>query len=210
MPEFNIVKYPSVMSTKAHLDESEENRRSYFRIQDSLQLRFDLIAPAELGSREIAVMQGASGGFMVTSELHSMHQESAPLLRQIGGHSPDIASYLEAMDRRIEMLAQFFAIQSSDLIRQPHRECSLSAGGIAFLNPTPLDEGIHVEIHLLLGSSHLCIIAIALVVGCDGPTPEGNYQLRLEFTRMREQDRNLLTRHILGRQGEQMRQRRGL
>lgn len=198
------------MQTKRHLDEPEENRREYFRIEDSLQFRFDLIRPGELGPRELAVMQGASGGFAVTSELHALRQESAPLLRQIGGHSPDIASYLEAMDRRIELLAQFFAIQSSDLIRQPHRDCTLSAGGISFLHPEPLAEDAHVEIHLLLGSSHLCIIAIAQVVGCEGPTPEGGYLLRLAFTRIREPDRNFLTRHILGRQGEQMRQRRGL
>jgi hypothetical protein len=194
-------------------EDTEENRRSYFRIDDQLQLSFEPITPGELGARELAVMQG-SVGFMVTSELHALRQESAPLLRQIGGHSPDIASYLEAMERRIELLARFLAVQTSDLIRQPVRDVSLSAGGISFYDAQPLAPTSHVELRLLLGSSHLCLTAIAEVMSCDGPAPdtgpEGQYLLRMEFRRIREQDRNLITRHILGRQGEQLRQRRGL
>lgn len=191
-------------------EETEENRRTYFRIDDRLQLSYEVIDPSALDTRKAVVMQGTGGAFMMTSELQALRQESAPLLRQIGGHSPDIASYLEAMERRIELVARFLAIQTSDLIRQPLRDCSLSAGGISFLDKAPLTPGTHVELHLLLGSSHLCITCIAEVVASKRQGADDGYDLHLEFTSIREQDRALLTRHILGRQGEQMRQRRGL
>ncbi|MEO5342068.1 MAG: PilZ domain-containing protein [Gammaproteobacteria bacterium SHHR-1] len=191
--------------------DTDENRRTFFRIEDRLQISYKRIGPDELSELVDKLYRDELDHFSVASEIMALRTEAAPLMRQISSQSADIANYLSSLDQRLELLARTVAARDSDLTEHPPRDCNLSASGIAIGVDQPLQAGEMLEVSLLLLPSYAGVRAIAEVVDCTPSTAqqtEAAYQLRLNFSHMREKDRDLLIKHIIQRQGEMLRKRR--
>jgi hypothetical protein len=191
--------------------ETDNNRRTFFRIQDRLQISYKRMEPKDVARRVDELYQNELSHFSVATEVMAMRTEVLPLMRQISGHSPDIGNYLNSIDQRLELVARAIAAKDTDLTEQPPRDCNLSASGIAIDLDQPLKCGEFLEISLLLLPSYAGVRAIAEVVEChanQAKDAQAPYQARLSFSHMREKDRDLLIKHIIQRQGEMLRKRR--
>lgn len=190
--------------------ESASNRRTFFRIEDSLQVSYKPISLEELDERVAQLYRDDLDHFSVASEVIAMRNEVVPLLRQISSQSTDLANYLASLDQRLDLLARAIASRDNQLTEQPVRTCNLSASGIAIPVDKLLEQGVMLEMNLLLLPSYATVRAIAEVVDCDTErdTEDGLYLARLNFTHVREKDRDLLIKHIIQRQGEMLRRRR--
>jgi hypothetical protein len=137
----------------------------------------------------------------------------AVYLRRIENQLPDVAAYLKAIDRKLEILGRAFLANDRILATEHAQQVNLSAGGACLHVNECYDPGSVVEVRMLLFPSFTGLLTYADVVGCNAePVDEAGsgaaYRLRVEFTHMREQDRDILIRHILRRQGEELRARR--
>ncbi|MBF0255294.1 MAG: PilZ domain-containing protein [Gammaproteobacteria bacterium] len=189
---------------------SESNRRTFFRIEDTLQISYKLIPRAELSERIEGLYRNDLDHLSVAAEIMAMRYEVLPLMRQISAHAADIASYLSSIDQRLELVARSISAKDDGLTEQSPRSCNLSASGVAIPVDQPLALGEHLEMNLLLMPSYAGVRAIAEVVSCnraDKPS-DGAYLLRVNFSHMREKDRDLLIKHIIQRQGDMLRKRK--
>lgn len=186
-----------------------DERREYFRIDDSLRLSYREIEPDSLERRITSLEQGQECDFTVVSSLAAITQEMSGTLHKIESSERDIAAYLKSIDRKLDILGRAFLAQSSELIDQPVQAVNLSATGISFEVTTPLEPATLLELKILLTPSYSGILCYAEVIACEADDGRaGCYPLRTRFLHLREQDRDLLIQHVIQRQGEVIRERK--
>lgn len=191
-------------------DKTIDERREFFRIDDSIQVSYRIIEPGEQPAN-LDDQHLQNDRFTVMTRLQTISQRLSAPLHRIEQRDPDVAEYLRALDDKINLLGQSYLAESSELLGQPSLSVNLSAGGVAMDVAEPLALGDRVEIKLLLLPAYTGVVAYGEVVGVEGST-EGNaaypHHVRINFTLIRESDREALIRHIMRRQGEMLRQRR--
>jgi len=193
------------------LNQQQDERREYFRIDDSLRLSYREIDPDTLKRRIEALERGQEGDFTVLSGLAAVTQEMAGTLHRIESAQRDIAAYLKSIDRKIELLGRAFLARNSELFEQPVQSVNLSATGISFEVEASLPAGTPLELRILLTPSYSGILCYAEVIACEADGEgerEGRYHLRTRFLHLREPDRDLLIQHVIQRQGEAIREAR--
>jgi hypothetical protein len=188
---------------------TNDERREYFRIDDSIQVSYRLVDAASVPVDIDARLQ--NDRFSVMTRLQAISQHLSAAFHRIEQRDPDVADYLKALDQKIDLLGQSFLAEEQDLLGQPSRSVNLSAGGLAMDVVEKLTVGDMVEIKLLLLPSYTGVLAYGEVVGVDevsNPQKGYNYHVRINFSLIRSSDQDALIRHIMRRQGEMLRQRR--
>jgi len=194
---------------KGRIDQNAE-RRDYFRIVDTISLKYQPVAADSLDQKLERLESGQDTDFTVMSSLALVTQEMAGVLRKIETRSPDVARYLSALDRKIDLLGRALLAQASDLSEQPARPVNISASGMSFFSADPLAVGSMLELKLLLLPSFAGVLTYSEVVSCEQKDPRSEnagYRVRVNFTHLREADKDVLIKHVLHRQGEILRLR---
>ncbi len=183
--------------------QDEDDRREYYRIEDTIALEFSLLSGAEaLASDEL---HDSSPLFNLLSDLHLMDFESQHLLRHISERDRTLANYLKVINKRIDLLGQALAQSLLRDIGAPRR-VSLSEGGVSFNNSQPVPSGSHLGLKLVLMPQALGLLLRAKVVHC---RPRGEqFEIGTEFESLTDAQRQLLARHLLQRQALERRQAR--
>ncbi len=190
--------------------EAREDRREFFRIDDSIQVSYRAIDTDELPPLLEMLERGGNGSFTIMTRMQAISQHLAASLHRIEQRDPDVADYLKALDEKITLLGQSLLARESEMMEQPPRRVNLSAGGLALDSVEKLEVGCQVEIKLLLLPSHTGVLAYGEVVGVveTAEDPDYPYRLRINFSHIRDLDRDALIRHILRRQGQMLRKER--
>ncbi|CAI8700783.1 PilZ domain-containing protein [Pseudomonas sp. IT-196MI5] len=178
----------------------EEDRREYYRIEDTIALEIRLLSAAEATGQE--VLQDASPLFNLLSELHLSEFESQHLLRQLSERDRTTAAFLKSQNKRIDLLSQVVALTVLGQIGEP-QPVIISEGGIDFQHPTPIAAGAHLSVKLVLMPQALGLLLRARVTHCD--RKGDGYDVGTEFEHLTDAQRQLLARHILQKQAQQRR-----
>ena len=178
----------------------EEDRREYYRIEDTIALEIRPLSATEATGQE--VLQDASPLFNVLSELHLSEFESQHLLRQISERDRNLAAFLKSQNKRIDLLSQVVAITVLGQIGEP-QPVILSEGGIDFQHPTPIATGAHLSVKLVLMPQALGLLLRARVTHCD--RKGDSYAVGTEFEHPTDAQRQLLARYILQKQAQERR-----
>ncbi|MVW87795.1 PilZ domain-containing protein [Pseudomonas sp. PB101] len=181
----------------------EEDRREYYRIEDTIALEIRPLSAAEATGQE--VLQDASPLFNLLSELHLSEFESQHLLRQISERDRTTAAFLKSQNKRIDLLSQVVALTVLGQIGEP-QPVIISEGGIDFQHPTPIAAGAHLSVKLVLMPQALGLLLRARVTHCD--RKGDGYDVGTEFEHLSDAQRQLLARHILQKQAQERRQAR--
>ncbi len=184
-----------------------EERRRFFRVEDEIVLVYRPIAPEDMPDPSQFQNQ-VLDPFSLTSTLEYLTQESHAHLRRIERDNPDVAEYLKTLERKIDVLAQALMISNNRLVDQPTRKVNLSAAGIAFDADQPIAEGGLLELKMVLPPSLVGIVTFGRVVYCSPCEGEKSWRVGVDFLSMREQDREVLIRHVVKRQLALLRERK--
>lgn len=188
----------------------EDERRRFFRIEDLLHLTYRVIGEDELTAKAELLEKGMVEQFMVMASLSAISAEMTATLRKIEIVSPDVAEYLRAVDRKIELLGKAIMLEEIEARENQASAVNLSASGIAFYTREILAIGSKVEIKMLLLPSYTGILAYGEVVGNDSIQNNADYQnqVRIDFTHLRDEERDMLIKHVIRKQGDMLRERR--
>lgn len=193
--------------------DSSENRRRFFRIDDAVRLSYRPLAQDELADRVVRLGEGLGGSFALTASLSAITHRMSVSLRRIEQHNGEVAAYLRALDQKIDVVARALLLQDPSLPAMSEEPVNLSAGGLAIVTRQCLPVGMPLEIRLLLLPTLAGILAFGAVVECTAPPVADGLAsdaqlMRVDFTHIRDEDRDLLIKHMLRRQGERLRQAR--
>ncbi|MCX7080550.1 MAG: PilZ domain-containing protein [Pseudomonas sp.] len=179
----------------------EEDRREYYRIEDTIALEIRPLSAHEVAGQE--VLQDESPLFNLLSELHLSEFESQHLLRQISERDRTMAAYLKVLNKRIDLLGQVVAQTVLDKFDEP-QHVVLSEGGIEFEHHLAHPHGSHLAIKLLLMPQALGLLLRAKVTHCE-PEGFGTFKIGTEFESLTDTQRQLLARYILQKQAQDRR-----
>jgi hypothetical protein len=187
--------------------ESAERRR-YFRIDDEIVLSYQPV-PAGQVPEQHAFREQEPDVFSLASHLELLSAESASLLRRIERDDPALGDYLRFLEQKIDLIARALLTNEEEFRLSPAQRVNLSAAGLSFLCADEFGAGAVLELKLILPPALIGIRAFGRVVYCryrGGDAP--SYQIGVDFIGLRDQDRDLLIRHITKKQSQQLREHR--
>jgi len=187
------------------IDDAQDKRR-FFRISDTINLLFRLIDSEEARRHSLAsdrILESCS----LTTAMSILNREAALLAPRLERRDPEMFEYLKIIDNKINLLTQSLSSNDNDFSDNDRREVNLSASGIAFTHEQAIPVGTMLELKMLLTSSLVVIVAIARVVQCKAPTDKDSrvYTICTEYENLREEDRELLVKHVMKKQMQQLR-----
>lgn len=140
---------------------------------------------------------------MLVSDLHSIDMLVSSLRSHIRPDLPDVAMYLEAINWKVERVAQAVVADEERFLRQPIRTVNLSAGGIGFRSPETIAPGRYLEMRLILLPSYTGILTYGKVVSCRHESKAGAdfpYRIGVDFWLIRDVAKEVLIQHVTGKQ----------
>jgi len=170
-----------------------DDRREYYRIDDTIALEFSLLSGAEAHASD--ALHDPSPLFNLLSDL-----------RHITERDRTLANYLKVINKRVDLLGQAVAQSLLRDIGAP-RQVSLSEGGISFNNAQAVAPGSHLAIKMVLMPQALGLLLRGQVVHCS-QRADGQFEIGTEFEALTDAQRQLLARHILQKQALERRQAR--
>jgi hypothetical protein len=181
-------------------------RRRYFRIEDEIVLFLRQVTPEQI-CLDDALDSHPLDAFSLSARLDLLTQEARMPLRRIARDQPELAEYLKILERKIELIARALLEKESDMADRSANRVSLSASGLAFDAEIGFERGALLELKMLLPPALVGVIAFGKVVYCsrnpdDAARP---YRVAVDFIGIKEQDRELLIRHVIRKQSNQLR-----
>ncbi len=188
---------------------AEKERRRYFRIEDEIILFFREIAPDEIPDNR-SPREFPLDSFALSARLDLLTQESRTLLRRVERESPEIGDFLKVLERKIDLIARTFLNYEANLSEQSLQRVSLSASGLSFDVDKPCAAGKVLEIKMVLQPELVGLTAYGRVVYCNKNAPDSElpYRISVDFVGLRDNDRELLIRHVVRRQLQQLRNKK--
>jgi c-di-GMP-binding flagellar brake protein YcgR len=188
---------------------NSHERRRFFRIEDTINLYYRVI-----DEQQLAQLSQVSNDILSTCSLAAaldvFNQEARVIAPRVERSAPEVYEYLKIIDDKIELIAQAIMRQNSDLTDHASRNVNLSATGIAFESEDKLEPGTLLEIKMMLTSCMAVIIAYAKVIYCkpNKDNPEFPYFVGVDYINLKDEDREILIKHVVKRQMEQIRERK--
>ena len=195
---------------QAALDDAE--RRRYFRIDDEVALKLRALNDEQLAQAVSHLHIGYPDKIQLASSFATTSAQMKHSLERVRRDVPDIANYLEALNEKLDTLVQLLAASDNEMADHPTHNVNLSASGISFQSDESLVMGTHAEIKLLMFPSYVCILAYGDIVYCSkskaGPKDGQRYDIGIDFTHIRENDRELIIKHVTHKQSALIREAR--
>lgn len=188
----------------------EDERRRFFRIEDLVNLTYEIIDENTLAEKVSLLEKGMIEQFMVMSSLSAITSEMSATIHKIETDHPDTAAYLKALDKKIDLIGKAFMLDEVRARENQAAAVNLSASGIAFNTNDKLKTGDHVELKIMLMPSCTGILTYGEIVACEKHTDSTGhqYQVRINFSHLRDEDRDMLIKHVIRKQGDMLRERR--
>jgi hypothetical protein len=185
-----------------------DERREYFRIDDEIALDYRLISEDEADQLQERMRSRLVDRFTAASSFAATTRQMAHVIHKVQTESPELARCLQAIDHKLNMIAQLFVSEEMGLNQQPSREVNLSAGGVAFRARHEIKVGSTLELRMVLFPSLVGILTISRVIHCERTNDANSqfpWQVAVEYEHLREADRELLVRHIMSKETQQLR-----
>ena len=191
---------------------TESEKRNYFRIDDMAIIKHRQVTDEHVCSQQYRQEQARVNKLTLKARFESMSREMQPLLRMIDKSNSKIASYLQALDNKLNLLSEYMIeCEMEDMNIEP-QHINLGAGGISFTSACPVMTGAMLELRMVMLPENTGIFTYARVVSCsklDAPNEaQHQYRIGLEFINMEDDVRDLITRHVLHKEQCRLQQHR--
>ncbi|MDH3389238.1 MAG: PilZ domain-containing protein [Gammaproteobacteria bacterium] len=180
----------------------DRERRRYFRIDDEVLLALSPIETGELEAR-LENFWANEHEFSIRNNYNYQIEQHIADRHKIQARMPELARYLSVLEKQIDLITdKLIADDDENLMTRMHSK--LSAQGISFVsdqNPQN-DEMVELKLKLLPSGLRLVIIARVVLVEQEPAQGPGVNRISLDFEHLHEADREILVKHIHGKQME--------
>ena len=142
--------------------------------------------------------------FLMAGEQVMLEQSALKSLNRLGDLAEELAIYLRIQARKIDSMMRYILLMQDD----PQYRCfSHSYGGSAlcFDHATEFTEGQLLEVKMFLEHNDGAVFTLVRVIGVEQVGDK--FRIRTTYTRLREQDRELIVRASLHQQSRQLKRK---
>ncbi len=187
------------MADSQHRD--NRDRRSETRIDSTLSLHFQRISPLEVKKDPYDPRFELPRYFTLAAELSQVDSVQRSQLALLARENPLVGGLIEAMNLKLELLAEALQDSLARLLSPVPQQVNLSEGGLSFHAHEPMMPGTHLHLALSNSVQGYHIAATARVVYCEDEDLEG-FRTGIAFINIHPQDRAVLARDILRKHQE--------
>lgn len=189
-----------------------DDRRHFFRITDSVNLSYRLVDEQQT-KQSLQAKSSLLENCSLSSALELIAEESAVLHQKLEKLHSDFADYLKLLDIKIDLIAQAVLALSpnEEVSANETRNANVSVSGIGFESSEMLSVGQFLEIKMLLVHSTIVIVTYAKIIHCEkNPDSQSPYPyfIGVNYVNMRENDGDILSKHVAKKQLQQIRQQK--
>lgn len=180
------------------------DRRRFFRVDDSISLSYQLIDEntAAQGLKSSAYLNNE---YSLAATLDGLSQEAMRIMQHLENQHSELLELYKVLDAKINAMAQAVMFIGSNVEAQRCQDVSLSATGLAFQQIKALELGQNLAIEMYLPSTLALILVYGRVVNCQ-VSDSGQHVISVEYTQIREEDQELLIKHVVRKQWQQLRE----
>ena len=189
------------------MNTEKQERRRFFRIEDTVNLFYKVIDEKTVAAISY-VSDDVLSNCSLVAALDVLSQEARIIAPRLERTEPEMYEYLKIMDAKINLIAQAVMMQGNDFSEHNSRNVNLSASGLAFEAEDAIEVGTFLEVKIMLTSCMAVIIAYAKVIYCKQNEQGGNfpYFIGVNYVNMKDDDRELLIKHVVKKQMQQIRE----
>jgi hypothetical protein len=184
---------------------TDNDKRKYFRVDDIVILSYRTVSRAEVRSAQKHYSNLPVQKLAFKANLDRLSRELQPLYNIIKSSNSNIALYLATLDKKINLLSERLIADDdaeNDKATEP-QHVNIGAGGLSFISDKPFVAGAMLEIQMKLLPEYMVIFSYAIVISCDRleeSAEQQDYKIAVEFEYMDDDVRDLITRHVLGKE----------
>lgn len=190
---------------KLTLEQKQQQFNDFFRIKHPIKAamreldeNFTLPEPDQLND-------AMPYAFRIASEMSALETAALRPLRNLGEHAAELVSFLNHQSRKIDLMMSY-VLQQQMADEHQYNTASFGGGGLILLSDTPLALQTQCELRLFLEEEACGIFCYGEVIACE--KVEDQYHISLFFSRIRDEDQELLVRASLHLQTQQLRKRK--
>jgi hypothetical protein len=186
--------------------EQDGERRRFFRIDDEVCLEYDLISEQEYSQAPGELEQIKQTPFGLSADFASLNFEYNPVLNSIKSAHPEIGQYFDFLNRKLDALSQRLLEEDIPCEQSSRRLVNISASGIAFRCTDKLEDNQPLRIRLVLLPEKVGIMVFGRALR-NHQTDADSDLISIDFEHIRYEDQELMIKHNLNRQMQELRQR---
>lgn len=176
-----------------------KERRRFFRIEDIIGIKTEVIQHNEIEHR-VKKFWDDQHQFSLRNEFNYELDQHQADLKHIKNKMPEVGRYLDLLQKQLDMLTEK-VLQDSDDFTDEEKQVNLSAQGISFVTDEVVHEGNIIEMNLKLLPGRQKIVLFSKVINCHKiDNEEGQYKVALDFEHIHDADREILVKHVHGKQ----------
>lgn len=201
-------------------EEKREQFREYFAVKHETNINITPAADNQPLPDVEHLTEHMPYAFRIASDISTIEAKAIRPLRNLGDHASELAQFLNHQSHKIDLIMSY-VLRQEDAEDYQFRTHSFGGSGVTVTMAEPLTLGSRHEIKVFLDVEASAVFCYGEVVECeqvtqtqseDESTSENaqaaEYKVSLIFTRIREQDQELLVRASLHLQTLQLRKSR--
>lgn len=174
-----------------------QERREYFRIDDTAAVEYVAVAKADMRGKQPEQFFSATQGFELLTRLQEIDQQANKVLGGLRDSQRELAGYFKLVNKKIDLLAATVLQNSGEAKHRP-QPISLSAGGMSFAVQEKFAKGDLLALRFQVVNDALFLCCFGRIVYC-GPNENGHgpVTVAVEFQHLPDASQTLLARHIM-------------
>lgn len=193
-----------IIMNSQRLSEFEE----YFQINESIRVNLFAVSNEQVPKSQLALDDDIPPLFRLANEVSELEQSSLRPLRNLGDVAQELAAFLQAQSRKIDLIMSH--ILASEQAQENAIHCdSYGGGGIKFTSSDVYSIGQSFRTKLFLHHEASAVYCYTEVVAIEKQDND-HYQYTVLFTSIRNTDQELIVRASLHAQTRQLKKRQEL
>lgn len=190
-------------------DNGDEERRRFFRIEDEICLDISIVSEHEYKDAPLELSKVQKSAFALSASFATLNQVHLPMMNSIRTSYPEIAQYLDLMNKKLDNLSQHILDEELHCSDKNKQTVNISASGIAFQSKHnyPLNQPLMLRLVLL--PEKIGIEVFGRVVSTQAIDTNDETQISVDFEHIRDEDQEILIKHNLNKQMHELREKSG-
>jgi hypothetical protein len=173
-----------------------DERRRYFRIEDSIGVRYERLRDEEVEERQAAIDRGDFEG---NNQLQKAERQLQLLIDKLRVQNPEFAEAVHLLNTKFNSIKSDLPSQRE--LRLTVKRASISACGVSFEMGEQFRAGDKIYLDITLLPTDLHVHTLAKVVKCMASENPNKWILSVDFFGLSRENEELMVQHIVKRQG---------
>lgn len=186
------------------LEEKRQQFHEFFTIKHPIKVNMQVLSIGFSLPDVDHLTEHMPYAFRIASEISSIDAVALRPLRSLGDSASDLASFLNHQSRKIDLIMSY-VLQQQDDVEHQFEGIEFGGGGVTIVSNSPMELQQNVELKLFINEDASAVFCYGEVIDCQ--QQEDKYHVSLIYTRIREQDQEVLVRASLHLQTQQLKKR---